>query len=289
MSRGLRVWVGGWTQTVFFVMAAFSVTTALAEDSQTASACLNGESRKGSGVETERVSENRKLAMIAPAEVDSLMAGRLLVDVRPRVGVFPQAVPGALRMDILDLQILVRRDQREVLVFGAGDDDGQLARRLARWPESERMRLVAGGAPAIALQAEQVPSAESLSKLLLTAPVRALAASINDDLQVLALDDFESRFLPLHHRLPQNLELNQPQAVQEITSWLSEQGLDQKSGLLLVDSNGKYSAELAPKLSLALGRPVFFINGGGAFINAYGRQFANMNRQPRNIDRGCQG
>jgi len=224
-------------------------------------------------------SDFRSIEPVSPADLAQLKQGRLLVDLRPREQAYKHPVSGAMRLDLPGLRTLLRTTRREVLVFGAGDDDRRLSGRLAAWDHIDRLRLVRGGAPAIFIHSNQLLDDADLIELLATTPARALAAANSGDLNVLSVDPHPSHgsgeygaVVGAHALRGLGADGKTPPGSMGRDS-LGTAGL-------LIDHDEDRARSLALELSREHRTPVFYVPGGKGAIDEFLVRHAEMNRHP---------
>lgn len=215
----------------------------------------------------------RLIEHVSPADLAELMQGRLLVDLRPREHAFQHPVDGAMKLDLSGLRTMLRATRREVLVFGAGDDDLRLSARLATWKQDDRLKLVGGGAPGILLHANQPVEDAVLLDMLSITPARALAAANNGDLDAILGD-------PLN---PQRSDWYRAASDADGASGPDSLG---RAGLL-IDQDEDQARTRALTLSRERRTPVFYVPGGKSSIEEFVFRQAAMNRDPQLIGARC--
>ena len=203
-----------------------------------------------------------------------------LVDLRPPAFAEQQAVPGALQVDWLGFRTLLRSSQHPILAMGMGDDDFSLARRLASAADVDRVRLLSGGVAAWVLAGHAPELQPHLQALLRLPSDRAHNAIAAGNLKLLATREPDRRLLTAETRVVPSVAASASDPLPPLLHWLDSEMVDQP-GLVLAGDGDSSVAALAVSLSESLNRPVFYIEGGIAALEAQARRFADMNRQPR--------
>jgi hypothetical protein len=268
------------TSLLLFLLAAQTGTTA-------ADVCpIEADSITGPG--TSVSVRGQQVGLIHPGELANASDSSLLVDIRP--GSYRQAVPldGIPGVELLDLRRLVLASTGPVAIVGDGYNDRHLQMRIRSWPGiPERVKLVQGGAAGFLL-ADTEHAHDTQLRLALAVPSGQVAPlMLQSGWLFLKLSDSGvlPGLLPLHS--PDSIWSIDPDGYTELIDKLRTKAVSDVKGLLLLDRNGQRSPELAVSLSRKLERPVFFADGGLEAAEREAARFADLNRKPGGLTRGC--
>lgn len=212
-----------------------------------------------------------------------------VVDVRPASARRTSRLSSVMEVDLLQLRSMVGRADAAFAVIGFGYDGRQLAQRFGNWPEaSGQVHIVRGGAPAWMLSRAGVIGDAALERAL-GVPASAMPQVVEaQDWRLLLLD--ETSISIAEEMLPESISrlVVDASSLKDLANQLRNTGLSDAQQFLVMDKDGGQSTTAALKLSRMLSRPVFYAQGGAAAVSREARRFADINRQPRGITRGCQ-
>lgn len=223
---------------------------------------------------------------------DSLVGDAIrhtVVDVRSASARRTSRLPSVLEVDLLQLRGMIGRTDEKFAVIGFGYDGRQLARRIGSWAEvSGQVHIVRGGAPAWMLSQTEIVGDATLEKAL-GVPASLVPRLVEkQEWRLLLLD--ETSISIAEEMLPQSISrlVVDVNSLKALADQLRNAGLTDAQHFLVMDKDGGQSTTAALELSQMLRRSVFYVQGGAAAVSSEARRFADINRQPRGMTRGCQ-
>jgi len=243
------------------IMLASSASLSVAADNLGAGACSRVQPESRAESDLSAGSPGVGPAFVPPERLSRMSAGARLVDMRRQSTHSRWRPEGAAALSFLELRVLAGRAQEPVLVFGNGYDDSRIARRIARWnsSEAERVRVVRFGAAGIALS-HSGSSTESELKELIAIPARKIVSVGKRPGGLVAW--FGSSGVPssIQASLPRVRDAGL-QSATEVADWVGDQASEDGATIVLVGDDSVRVADAAFDASVALGRPIFYING----------------------------